>query len=206
VTFDILLAGVGGQGVLSLGAVIALAAMREGLQVKQSEVHGMAQRGGAVVSHLRLADRAIHSDLVPRGSARLVLSMEPLESMRHLEYLAPTGSLVTSTAPVRNIPDYPELDDLLARIRSLPGAVLVDGERLARGSGAAAAVNMVIVGAAACFLPVSAASIEEAIGRLFGRKGEDIVAQNVRAFRAGRDYAREAGLRMAAVTASGTEI
>ena len=111
--YDIILAGVGGQGVLSVSGIIAAAAMQEGLSVKQSEVHGMSQRGGAVIANLRMGSRPVASDLVPLGCASLILSMEPLESLRYLRYLSPAGAVVTSTDPVRNIDDYPELDRLL---------------------------------------------------------------------------------------------
>ena len=111
---DVILAGVGGQGVLSLSTVIASGALKQGLHVKQSEVHGMAQRGGAVVAHLRLADHPVASALIPRGTADLIVSVEPLEGLRYLEYLAPHGALLTSIEPMVNIPDYPELPSLLA--------------------------------------------------------------------------------------------
>ncbi|HSE37567.1 MAG TPA: 2-oxoacid:acceptor oxidoreductase family protein, partial [Blastocatellia bacterium] len=110
--YDIILAGVGGQGVLSVSAVIGSAARSQGLFVKLSEVHGMSQRGGGVVANLRLADKPIASDLIPLGGASMILSMEPLESLRYLNYLSPEGVLITSTNPVVNIPDYPNLDEL----------------------------------------------------------------------------------------------
>lgn len=186
-TFDIVLAGVGGQGVLSLSAIIAWSALKEGLHVKQSEVHGMSQRGGAVVAHLRLSDREIMSDLIPEGRAALVLSMEPLESLRYLRYLSPSGTVVSSTTPVVNIPDYPPLDEVLARLRALPGgAILVDAERLAREAGSAKASNMVIAGAAAALLPVRVETMEHFIETRFAAKGAAVVRQNLAAFRAGR--------------------
>ncbi len=187
---DIVLAGVGGQGVLSLAAAIASGAMEEKLCVKQAEVHGMAQRGGAVMATLRLADREISSDLIPRGTASIILSMEPMESLRYLAYLAPQGTLVTSANPVRNIPDYPDLDGLLARIRSLPRAIVVDAEKLARQAGSARATNMVMVGAAMPLLPIRPATIEAAVRAIFARKGDDVVEVNLRALRAGRDASR----------------
>jgi indolepyruvate ferredoxin oxidoreductase, beta subunit len=196
--FDIILAGVGGQGVLSLSAIIAWSAMREGLHVKQSEVHGMAQRGGAVLANLRLSDAEVMSDLIPLGRASLVLSMEPLESLRYLQYLAPDGVVITSTGPVLNIPDYPDLDGLLARIRALPRAMLLDSEHLAKQAGTARASNMVIAGAASGLLPVRVDTMEHFIQSQFARKGEKVVAQNLAAFRAGREAAitwrREASL------------
>jgi indolepyruvate ferredoxin oxidoreductase beta subunit len=187
--FDIVLAGVGGQGVLSVSAVIASAAMEAGLQVKQSEVHGMAQRGGAVLANLRLADAPIASDLIPRGRASLVLSMEPLESLRYLEFLSPDGSLITSSNPVKNIPDYPPIDDLLAKVRRVPHAVVIDAEKLARQAGSVRAVNMVMVGAASNVLPLEPGLLERHIASWFASKGQQILDQNLRAFRAGREAA-----------------
>ncbi len=189
--FDIILAGVGGQGVLSLSAIIAWSAMREGLHVKQSEVHGMAQRGGAVLANLRLSDAEVMSDLIPLGSASLVLSMEPLESLRYLKYLSPNGTVVTSTNPVVNIPDYPDLGHLLARIHDLPKAILVDSEHLAKQAGTARAANMVIAGAASGLLPVKVETMEHFIETQFARKGGNVVRQNLAAFRAGREVAAE---------------
>jgi indolepyruvate ferredoxin oxidoreductase, beta subunit len=187
--YDIILAGVGGQGVLSVSSIIAASAMHEGMLVKQSEVHGMSQRGGAVLANLRLADAPIASDLIPLGSAAMILSMEPLESLRYLRYLSPEGALVTSTNPVVNIPDYPDLDGLLEKVRSLPFARLVDGEKLARAAGSARATNMVMVGAASHRLPVNVDTLEHFIRTTFAAKGEKVVETNLKAFCAGREAA-----------------
>ena len=187
--YDLLLAGVGGQGVLSLSSIIAWSAMREGLHVTQSELHGMSQRGGAVVAHLRMADTPVASSLVPRGAASLIVSLEPLEGLRYLRYLAPTGVLITATTPLRNIPDYPGLEELLLQIRALPDAVAVDAEHLARSVGLAQATNMVMAGAASHRLPLRAATMEGFITSQFAAKGAKIVDQNLAAFRAGREAA-----------------
>jgi indolepyruvate ferredoxin oxidoreductase beta subunit len=187
--FDIILAGVGGQGVLSVSAIIASSAMQEGLAVKQSEVHGMSQRGGAVLANLRLSDRPIASDLIPRGSASLILSMEPLESLRYLEFLSAGGTVITATNPVANIPDYPPIGEVLARIRSLPHAVTVDAESLARKAGSARASNMVMVGAASPLLPVPFGTIEHFVQTVFAGKGAKVVEVNLKALHAGRDAA-----------------
>jgi indolepyruvate ferredoxin oxidoreductase beta subunit len=181
--YDVILAGVGGQGVLSVAAIIATGAMKAGLHVRQSEVHGMAQRGGAVQAHLRLADREIASDLIPRGGAQMILAMEPLESLRYLGYLDPEGVLISSADPLVNIPDYPELEGLLAAIRRLPRHRLVDAVALAGDSARAA--NMVLVGAAAPYLPVGRELLESSIRELFAGKGEGVVAANLKAFAAG---------------------
>jgi indolepyruvate ferredoxin oxidoreductase beta subunit len=187
--YDIILAGVGGQGVLSVSSIIASSAMKEGLFVKQSEVHGMSQRGGAVLANLRLADAPIASDLIPLGSAAMILSMEPLESLRYLGYLSANGAVITSTNPVVNIPDYPDLDGLLEHVRSLPLARLVDGEQLARAAGSARATNMVMVGAASHRLPIKVDTLEHYIQAMFAVKGEKVVETNLKAFRAGREAA-----------------
>jgi indolepyruvate ferredoxin oxidoreductase beta subunit len=200
--YDIILAGVGGQGVLSVSAIIASSAMKEGLHVKQSEVHGMSQRGGAVLANLRLSDRPIASDLIPLGSASMILSMEPLESLRYLRFLDPAGTIITASDPMVNIPDYPPLDGLLASIQTLghpsaaaaPGtpqlnAVLIEAERLAREAGSVRATNMVMVGAASHHLPVQVETIEHFIESLFARKGERVVATNLKAFLSGREAA-----------------
>ena len=185
--FDIVLAGVGGQGVLSLSGIIAAGALEAGLFVKQSEVHGMAQRGGAVTAHLRLGDRPIESDLVPLGAASMIISLEPLESLRYLEYLAPEGTVVTSIQPVKNVSDYPAIEDVLQAVRGLPRAVLVDAAAIAKRAGLAQATNMVMAGAASPMLPVPAETIEACIRKRFARKGAAVIDVNIAAFRAGRD-------------------
>jgi indolepyruvate ferredoxin oxidoreductase beta subunit len=187
--FDILFAGVGGQGVLSMAAIIGRAAMAAGLHAKQSEVHGMAQRGGAVQAHLRLADGAIESDLIPIGGADLILSLEPLEGLRYLNHLSPTGTLVTSSIPFVNIPDYPDPAQLIERVRALPHAVVIEAERLAEAAGDLQAGNTVMVGASSRLLPLTPESLERAVHETFARKGEIALRVNLAAFRAGREAA-----------------
>ena len=186
---DIVLAGVGGQGVLSISAIIAAAALEEGLYVKQSEVHGMSQRGGAVQANLRISDSPIGSDLIPRGRATMILSMEPMESLRYLPYLSPEGTLITASKPVLNIAIYPDLEQILDAIRNLPRSILVDADRIARESGAARSTNMVMVGAAAELLPIKPEMIHRFIINKFKRKGEKVVDTNIKAFRAGMEAA-----------------
>ncbi|HVP57200.1 MAG TPA: indolepyruvate oxidoreductase subunit beta [bacterium] len=189
---DIILAGVGGQGILSIAFVIDNAALKQGLYMKQAEVHGMAQRGGGVQSHLRLSEEAIYSDLVPRGRADLILSVEPLEALRYIEYLGPEGRIVTSSTPMINIPDYPPLDEVLAAIRKFKGSVIVDSAKLAQEAGAPQTQNMVMLGAASRYLMLKVDDLREFIGVLFGARGEKIVAANLEAFDLGRQ-ASEAG-------------
>jgi indolepyruvate ferredoxin oxidoreductase alpha subunit len=183
---DIILAGVGGQGALSVAAVIAQAAVNAGLNVRQSEVHGMAQRGGAVLAHLRISSEAIASDLVPQGGADLIISMEPLESLRYAEWLGPGGALVTASEPFVNIPDYPVPETVAALIRRFPVYRLVDAAALAKEAGHSRAVNMVMVGAASPFLPVPVEALEGAIHAMFAAKSPDLAEINGRAFNLGR--------------------
>jgi indolepyruvate ferredoxin oxidoreductase beta subunit len=185
--YDVILAGVGGQGVLSVAAIISLGAMKEGLLVRQSEVHGMAQRGGAVQAHLRLSDQTIVSDLIGKASADMVLSMEPIESLRYLEFLKANGILVSASDPVKNIPDYPDAEGIYAKIKALPAAHLIAAGELAGQAGSARSTNMVMVGAASNHLPVQEKSLLEAIEELFSSKGSKVVDTNKEAFTLGRE-------------------
>lgn len=187
---DVILAGVGGQGILGVAAAISAAAMRRGLFVKQVEVHGMSQRGGAVSSHLRLADHPIHSDLIPTGQGDLLIAVEPLEALRQLHLLGPDGTLVASVDPFVNVDDYPAVEGLLDRLAGHLPHVLVDAERLARSAGAARAANVAVLGAASLFLAVDPGELEEEAAGRFADKGERVVAANRRAFRCGRTAGR----------------
>ena len=183
---DIILAGVGGQGILSIATVIGDAALNEGLYLKQAEVHGMSQRGGDVQSNLRLSSEPIYSDLIPMSGADIIISLEPMEALRYLPYLKPDGWIVTSSKPFVNIPNYPEIEDVLARIKELENYVLVDVEDLAKQAGAPAqAANMVLLGAAIPMLGIDYEKIVAGIKRIFTRKGEAIVASNIAAIEAG---------------------
>lgn len=185
--YDIVLAGVGGQGVLSIAAILGVAAVDRGLRLKQSEVHGMSQRGGAVQSHFRIADRPIHSDLIPLGRADMVLSMEPMETLRYVPYLNDSGVIVAEQNPYVNIPNYPEIEAIYAALRQFPRMYLIDGAGEAKALRAAQSSNMVLLGAASLFVPLEPAALEAAIRNVFGRKGERVVETNIAAFRRGRE-------------------
>jgi indolepyruvate ferredoxin oxidoreductase beta subunit len=185
---DIILSGVGGQGILSIAAVIGLAAVANDLFLKQSEVHGMSQRGGDVQSHLRLSDKPVSSDLIPHGKADLIISVEPMESLRYLPWLSGKGWLVTNSNPFNNIPDYPPVEEIIKEIKKIKNHIIIDADRIARDSGSARAGNIVILGAASPFIEISFKSLEEAVKALFGRKGEETVELNLKALRAGREF------------------
>lgn len=186
---DIILAGVGGQGILSIATVIGLAAVNNKLHIKQAEVHGMSQRGGAVYSNLRLSDRPIASDLIPLGKADIILSVEPMESLRYLPYLTPDGWLVTNIHPFINIDNYPDVSSVMGQLDALPNRVSVDADSIAVECGNHKASNMVMLGAAVPFLPMTPKDIEESIIQIFERKGRNVIDVNIRAMYAGYEVA-----------------
>lgn len=188
---DIILAGVGGQGILSIASIIGYAAIEMGLFLKQAEVHGMSQRGGDVQSNLRLSDKPIASDLIPHGKADMIISVEPMESLRYLPYLAQNGWVITNIKPFINITDYPPQEELMAEIEKLPNHIALDAESIASELGTVKAANMVILGAASPFLDISFDKLQDAIRATFAKKGDDIVQLNLKALEYGRQYAEK---------------
>lgn len=188
---DIILAGVGGQGILSIAATIGMAALENHLFLKQAEVHGMSQRGGAVQSHLRISEKEIASDLIPLGKADLIISVEPMESLRYLPWLSQNGWLVTNTTPFVNIPDYPEMDDLLNEIEKLPHHIAINADEIARQVKSPRSSNMVMLGASSPFLDLPYESLEIGIKKIFERKGDKVVQLNLDALKVGRDFSME---------------
>ena len=188
--YDVILAGVGGQGVLSVASIIAHAALSEGLAVRQSEVHGMAQRGGQVISHMRISSKKIAGDLVPKGGADLIIAMEPLEGLRYISYLKPDGILVTAAEPFVNMSNYPETDKVHSSIKKLPKHKIVQTAVLAKEAGLAKAANTVMIGAASLFLPIKSASLEKIIADTFAKKDASIVQANTKAFQLGQKAAK----------------
>ncbi|MFB3905579.1 MAG: indolepyruvate oxidoreductase subunit beta [Acidobacteriota bacterium] len=198
---DVLLCGVGGQGILSLAYVIDYSAMEAGYALKQPEVHGMSQRGGAVQAHIRVSDESIASELIPLGQADVLLSLEPLESLRYLQYLSSeTGSVITDITPFINIPDYPDPSSVYGHLLRLPSVLLVNGAYLARKAGSPKAQNMVVLGAASSRLPYPVTMLETHVAELFARKSERLVHVNINAFRTGCALAQfHATLRQAGI-------
>ena len=196
--FDLVIAGVGGQGVLTIAAVLDRAAHEAGLYVKQSEVHGMAQRGGAVSAFVRMSDQPVASDLIGKGRASLLLSIEPLEALRYTPLLKPDGWIVSDITPMLNVTDYPDMDAVYRVLFSAPRLVALDATRLAQKAGTIKAQNVVALGAAAMYLPLPTELIEAQIRALFERKGDRIVNANLHAFRKGDSAARFASALLAA--------
>ncbi len=185
---NVILAGVGGQGILTIAQAISTVAMRRGWHVKQAEVHGMAQRGGAVQSHIRFADHELYSDLIPLGKADMILAVEPLEALRYVQFLHERGTIVTNTAPFINIPNYAPIEEVLDRITGF-NHLLIDADRLARAAGSARVVNTVMFGAASTLLGLDLSELDASVEEMFGRKGARIVDLNQRACRFGRNAA-----------------
>lgn len=187
---DIVLAGVGGQGILSIATILGAAALKEDLYIKQAEVHGMSQRGGDVQSNLRISSNPIASDLIPEGGADLIVSLEPMEALRYIPYLSTEGWIVTNTAPFINIPNYPELENIKEALGKCKNVVAFDMDEMAKNVASPRTSNMVLLGAAAPFLNIEIEKIEDGIRTIFGAKGDSIVNMNITAFRAGLEYAQ----------------
>ncbi len=182
---DIILGGVGGQGILTIAATIGTAAVDSGLFLKQSEVHGMSQRGGDVMSNLRLSSNEIFSDLIPEGKADLIIGVEPMEALRHLNMLKKDGWLITNKKPFINIPKYPDVDSLLLAVEEINHHVSLDADRIAKELGTLKVANMVMLGAAIPFVGLDFSAYENALNIIFGKKGQEIVALNIEALKAG---------------------
>ena len=188
---DIILSGVGGQGILTIATIIGEAATAEGINLKQAEVHGMSQRGGDVQSNLRISDQPIASDLIPSGKCDLIISLEPMEGLRYLPYLSPEGWLVTNETPFVNIPNYPAQEDVLAEIGKLPHKVVLNVDKVAKKVGSARVANIVLLGATIPFLGIDYQKIQDSIREIFQRKGEAIVDMNLQALEAGKEIAEK---------------
>jgi indolepyruvate ferredoxin oxidoreductase beta subunit len=187
---DIILCGVGGQGILSIATIIGEAAMKENLYIKQAEVHGMSQRGGDVQSNLRISSEPISSDLIAKGGADVIISMEPMEALRYLPYLNKEGWIITSSTPFVNIPNYPEMEKLMADYAKLKNVVMIDIEKMAKENGVPRSANVILLGAAQKALNIEYDKLENAIRRVFGRKGEAIVEANIKALAIGKNESK----------------
>jgi indolepyruvate ferredoxin oxidoreductase beta subunit len=189
-TFNILISGVGGQGVVLASYVLSRVALAEGYDVKQSEVHGMAQRGGCVTSHLRFGDR-VYSSLITPGTVDVLLSFESVEALRYVHWLKPGGLLVYNAARVNpstvssGACEYPEgIEERIAA--TWPSVRAVDASALAAKAGTVKAANVVMLGAMASALPFTPEMLESVIKRSVPPKTIDV---NLAAFHIGLEVA-----------------
>ena len=183
---DIILCGVGGQGILSIATIIGEAAMNENLYIKQAEVHGMSQRGGDVQSNLRISSEPIASDLIPKGGADVIISMEPMEALRYLPFLSKEGWIITSSAPFVNIPNYPDMESIEAELARVKNVIAINIEQLAKDNGVPRSANVILLGAAQKAIGIAYEKMEEAVRSIFARKGDAIVEANIKALSLGR--------------------
>ena len=186
---DIILSGVGGQGILSIATIIGEAATQAGLYLKQAEVHGMSQRGGDVQSNLRLSTEPIFSDLIPKGKTDIIISMEPMEALRYLDCLAADGIVVTSSKPLVNITNYPEEKQIIAELEKLPRTVKADTDALAKDLNLPKGANMILLGAIVETLkPVKGETIIEALKHTISARKANLLDLNLKAVEAGRKF------------------
>ena len=186
---DIILGGVGGQGILSIAATIGMTALNMGMTIKQSEVHGMSQRGGDVMSNLRLSDGEIFSDLIPEGKADMIIALEPMEALRYLPMLSKDGWIISNSTPFKNIANYPDENLIIAELKKQPNTIIIDGDNIAKDMGSVQSANMVVLGAAATRLGLPYEELEKAIRQMFGKKGEEVINLNINALKAGFEAA-----------------
>ena len=178
---NIIIVGVGGQGILLTSKILGYLALKMGEEVKVSEVHGMSQRGGSVITHVRIGED-IHSPLVDPGEADFVLSFEKLEALRAEYFLKEGGVLISNTQEILPMPvitgaaQYPE------KAPETKKNVMLDALALAEEAGSSRAVNIVLLGVLARFLDWPEESWEDAIAASVPPKTLEI---NLRAFRAG---------------------
>jgi len=187
---NIILSGVGGQGILTLASIIDTAALYQNLFVKQSEVHGMSQRGGAVQCHVRISDKEIYSDLIPEGETDLILSAEPMELLRHIPFLKKNGWIITDSSTFENIVNYPDKHDLYKQIKTHYNHIIINAKSCAKDMGNTKVCNMILLGAAAEHLPLEEEKLLRAIRYLFRDKSEKIILKNIDAFKEGQKKAK----------------
>ena len=173
--YNIILCGVGGQGILFLSKFFIQVAMKAGLNAKQSEIHGMAQRGGSVFAHLRLSDGEIYSPLIPEHCADMVISMEPLEVYRYTNFINKNTKLIVNATPFKNINNYPDEEKVLAPLKQ-NGVFLIEN-----------AFNITLAGCASKFLPVNKEVFSEVLSEM-SKKSQELYEKNKADFEKGQNY------------------
>ncbi len=196
---NLVISGVGGQGVVTIARLLAAAGLRDGLHVIQGELHGMSQRGGAVHAQLRFDNEVIESPQVPIGRADILLGVEPVEALRNIGWLHPKGRVITAIRPIENVPNYPPIEDILENIRALPNSLLVDAHTIASDAGSARSENFVMAGAAAAFLPIDPETMRACILEKSKHWAEKDRAAAIKALDAGLEIGCAAGGKSAPV-------
>lgn len=184
---DIVIVGVGGQGVILISEIIGRAALKAGLPVRAAETHGMAQRGGSVINHTRLG--CIYGPMVPEGGADLLVALEPAEALRYGRYLSSGGVALVNTKPV--LPTtvttghfrYPDIEEILAPLRGVGRVISMNATEIAERAGNSQTANIVMLGAMSRFMPIEEALILDALRDSVPAKYIDV---NLKAFEMGK--------------------
>lgn len=184
---DIIFAGVGGQGIVSIASMIVEAAAINSLHAKQNEVHGMAQRGGAVSCHVRISDQPIWADIIPKGSADFIVATEPMEALRYADFLKPDGVIISSNQPVKNIP-YPEEEKVFSAIKERGSSIIVDTAAITKELNNSKVANIAVLGAFSKKAGIFQENIESLIKKRFASKGDAVISTNLKAFQMGIKY------------------
>jgi indolepyruvate ferredoxin oxidoreductase beta subunit len=182
----VIVAGVGGQGALTIAQLILGAAWKSKFHVLQSEIHGMSQRGGAVNAHILFDTEPVTSPVVMDGDAEFFVGMEPLEALRYLPLMNKNAVMIVSTVPVKNMDNYPELETILSELRNIPGVILIDTDKFAKELNYRNAGNMILLGAISKYLPFADSVWSETVRERFLDKGERVIEQNMTAFNFGK--------------------
>ncbi len=190
--FDLIIAGVGGQGTILASDIIGKAAVKEDLSVRAAETHGMAQRGGSVVNHVRLGCEL--GSMIPMKGADVLLALEPSEALRYMEFLSEDGVIIVNTAPIMPVTvtsglcTYPDVNEIIDIMKASREVRAINANELAKEAGHPQSMNVVMVGALSNYLPVSFDTLLECVRELVPPKTIDI---NVKAFELGRSAIQE---------------
>ncbi|KAA3612532.1 MAG: indolepyruvate oxidoreductase [Calditrichaeota bacterium] len=186
-TFGLVVAGVGGQGAVTIAQLVLGAAWMSGLHVLQSEVHGMSQRGGEVSAHIMISKKKVTSPTIEKGTGDLLIGLEPLEALRHLVYLKKGAPVVSTTTAIVNMDSYPEVDRVNKLLSGIDGVKMIDSESLSKEMRFPQAGTIALLGAAATYLPITDKIWEKVIQERFASKGEKVIEKNMRAFMTGKE-------------------
>lgn len=189
---DLLITGVGGQGAILASDIIGKAAVISGLPIRAAETHGMAQRGGSVVNHIRLGTDL--GSMIPKKGADIMLALEPMEAVRYLDFLKDGGIIIVNTQPIvpvtvtSGFASYPEIQEILDVLSEKYIVKAFNADKLAYEAGSRLAMNVTMVGAVSGYLPISKEDLIESVKALVPQKTVEI---NIRAFEMGRKKVEE---------------
>lgn len=183
----VIVAGVGGQGAITVSQLILGAAWKSGYYTLQSEVHGMSQRGGSVNAQILFDKKEVTSPVIMEGRGDLLIGLEPLETLRYLNLLDEGAFVISSVSPIKNMMTYPEIGKIIAELKKIPGVLLIDTEKLSVELDNKNAGNMILLGVASKHLPFEDNTWYEVINERFEGKSEVLIKKNIEAFEYGKN-------------------